>query len=116
MTINNTVGYPRNLKQLAFFEENALPAVFALFLDSPEEIRLSRLQHRASAEQQRQDDVPEVIQKRFATFRNEGMAVVHKLEDQERCVHIDSSKSEAEVFDYLLDALRRAMPSTFGLT
>ena len=68
-----------------------------------------------ACEQHRQDDTPEVIKKRFDTFRNECMAVIQELQNQGRCISINASKSEDEVFADVQASLRDSLPMLFGL-
>lgn len=89
-----------------------MSAKLALFLDTPNDVRLSRLLKRADG-QQRQDDIPNAIKKRFDTFENDCMPVIRELQNEGRCISIDSSKSEAEVFSEIQRSLEDIIPSLF---
>ena len=91
------LGFPRKMDQLQLFEDTVARAAFALLLDSSEEVRLPRLLKRGALED-RQDDIPHIIQKRFETFNKTCMLVVKHLEGEGRLKRINAEASEEEVY------------------
>ena len=87
------------MDQMKLFESVVGSARLALFLDCPEEVRLSRLLTRAvKNSQERQDDNMETIQKRFDTFANTAMEVVQHLEREGRLHRVDANLQAEDVF------------------
>ena len=85
------------MDQLHHFEDTIVRARFALFLDSSEKTRLHRLLKRASIGS-RDDDAPEIVQKRFDTFNTTCMDVVRHLEGEGRVQRVNADASEEEVY------------------
>ena len=85
------------MDQLQHFENTIARAAFALFLDSSEQIRLPRLLKRAAIEN-RQDDTPDVIQKRFHTFNETCMAVVDHLKREGKLRRVNADLGEDKVY------------------
>lgn len=85
------------MDQLHFFENTVARAAFALFLDISEEIRLPRLL-KCGATENRQDDTPNIVQKRFETFNNTCMVVIKHLEGESRLKRINAEAGEEEVY------------------
>lgn len=85
------------MDQLRHFEATVTRARFALFLDSSEQSRLPRLLKRASIES-RDDDTPEMVEKRFQTFNGTCMDVVRYLEREGRLRRVNADAGEEEVY------------------
>lgn len=85
------------MDHLQLSENTVGRAAFALFLDSSEEMRLSRLLKRSPTEN-RQDDIPDIVKKRFDIFNNICMILVKYLEDEGRLKRINAEASEGEVY------------------
>ena len=95
------------MDQLRYFENNVCPAVVALFLDCPPDIRCDRLLERGkNDESQRQDDDLETIKKRFLTFDNTSMEVVEHLDRERRLLRVDASQKTDKVFADFEKAMR----------
>lgn len=90
-------GFPRKTDQLRHFEETVVRAALALFLDSSEQARLPRLLKRAVIEN-RHDDTPGIVQKRFHTFKGNCMEVVNHLEREGRLRRVNANAGEEEVY------------------
>ena len=85
------------MDQLRHFEDTVARARFALFLDIPEQKRLPRILGRVSIET-RDDDTPEIVQKRFDTFNSTCMDVVRQLGREGRLHLVNADASEDEVY------------------
>jgi UMP-CMP kinase len=67
-------GFPRNMDNLQGWDRvvgSKVSVTGVLFLDAPEDVMVARLLSRA-----RNDDAPDTIRKRLATFRNETVPVL----------------------------------------
>lgn len=91
-------GFPRKMDQAIKFEETVCPAKFVLFYDCPEEVMMRRLLERGKTSG-RADDNTESIKKRFRTFVETSMPVVHYYEKQGRVVKIDATPKPERVYD-----------------
>ncbi|KAI2638050.1 uridylate kinase [Xylaria nigripes] len=90
-------GFPRKFDQAIKFEEAVCPAKFVLFYDCPEEEMERRLLERGKTSG-RADDNAESIRKRFRTFIDTSMPVVHYFEKQGRVAHIRANVPPDEVY------------------
>lgn len=90
-------GFPRKLDQAVFFEEMVCPSELVLFLDCPEEVMEKRLLKRGETSG-RDDDNAESIRKRFRTFVETSMPVVHAFEKQDKVVSVKATGSVEEVY------------------
>lgn len=90
-------GFPRKLDQAHFFEETVCPSEVVLFLDCPEEVMETRLLKRGETSG-RDDDNAESIRKRFRTFLETSMPVVHAFEKEGKVVSVDATGSVEEVY------------------
>ena len=97
-------GFPRKMDQLYFFESTVSRAIFALFLDSSEDVRLLRLQQRAIIEN-RGDDTADIIQKRFHTFNDTCMVVVKHMCGQRRLKGVDANGDIGTIYAEIESAL-----------
>jgi UMP-CMP kinase len=93
-------GFPRKLDQAVFFEETVCPSKFVLFLNCPEEVMLSRLLKRGETSG-RDDDNIESIRKRFRTFEETSMPVVHSFEKQGKVIRVEATGSKEEVYQQI---------------
>lgn len=82
-------GYPRELKQLKFFDPK-FDTVF--YLDLPEEVVLERMTLRGRA-----DDIPEIIKKRLQIYYQRTEPVLEFYDDLGLLIRIDGSKTPDEV-------------------
>lgn len=96
------------MDQLHLFEQTVCPASFALFLDISDGVRRMRLLERGKI-WGRLDDNPEVIQKRFETFKTTSMVVVDYLESKEKIKRINADRDEQEVYLEIRDVLSEAL-------
>ncbi|KAJ5825908.1 uridylate kinase Ura6 [Penicillium riverlandense] len=90
-------GFPRKLDQAVFFEDTVCPSELVLFLDCPEEVMEARLLKRGETSG-RDDDNAESIRKRFRTFVETSMPVVHAFEKQDKVVTVKATGSVDEVY------------------
>jgi UMP-CMP kinase len=93
-------GFPRKLDQAVFFEETVCPSKFVLFLNCPEDVMLSRLLKRGETSG-RDDDNIESIRKRFRTFEETSMPVVHYFEKQGKVIRVEATGSKEEVYQQI---------------
>mmetsp|Transcript_29381 Transcript_29381/g.90039 ORF Transcript_29381/g.90039 Transcript_29381/m.90039 type:complete len:243 (+) Transcript_29381:217-945(+) len=96
-------GFPRSLDNLKAFERELPPCVFMLFLDVSEEVMLERLLIRGESSG-RSDDNEQTIRKRFRTYLEESMPVVHELERRGLVRRISAEASPDEVFEQVCAA------------
>ncbi|KAK2072734.1 hypothetical protein P8C59_007071 [Phyllachora maydis] len=89
-------GFPRKLDQAHRFEQAVCPARFVLFYDCPESVLEARLLERGKTSG-RADDNAESMRKRFRTFVETSMPVVHEFDKDGRVVKIDGTKTPDEV-------------------
>ncbi|KAF2255229.1 UMP-CMP kinase-like protein [Trematosphaeria pertusa] len=91
-------GFPRKLDQAHAFERSVVPSKFTLFFDCPEDVMEERLINRGKTSG-RADDNPESIRKRFRTFVETSMPVVHEFESQGKVVKVEATKGPDDVYD-----------------
>ncbi|KAH8813325.1 UMP-CMP kinase-like protein [Xylogone sp. PMI_703] len=99
-------GFPRGMEQATKFEESVCPGKFVLFFDCPEDVLVKRLLKRGETSG-RSDDNMESIKKRFKTFQEVSMPVVHHYEKDGRLVKIDASRSPDEVYADVKEQMER---------
>ena len=90
-------GYPRNKENMDGWNDvigDKITVNHALYLDCSKDILKERLLKR-----KRKDDVPEIIEKRFATFEKEELPVILGLESRGILRKLDASKSPKEVYE-----------------
>ena len=97
-------GFPRNQDNVDGWEEVLSEHVdmrFVLFLECTEEAMINRIQARsiAAGEQKRNDDNIEVLQKRFAVFKEQSMPIVELYQKENKVRTIDAIKSADEVYE-----------------
>lgn len=97
-------GFPRQMDQALTFEEQIVNSDFTLFFDCPEDVMEKRLLKRGG-NSGRADDNIESIKKRFKTFVQTSMPVIHYFEKQGRVVRLDCNKSPEDVYDSVKRAL-----------
>ncbi|KAI0400547.1 uridylate kinase [Xylaria palmicola] len=90
-------GFPRKFDQAVKFEEAVCPARFVLFYDCPEAEMERRLLERGKTSG-REDDNADSIRKRFRTFVETSMPVVHHFEKQGRVAHIRADVPPDDVY------------------
>jgi adenylate kinase len=73
-------GFPRNEEQFLAFEKYATPTM-VLVIDVPPEESLPRLMKRAALEH-RNDDTPEIIQRRLEIYENDTRPMIRHYEDR----------------------------------
>jgi UMP-CMP kinase len=99
-------GFPRKLDQAVFFEETVCPSKLTLFLSCPEEVMLARLLKRGETSG-RDDDNIESIRKRFRTFEETSMPVVHNFEKQGKVISVEATGSKEEVYERIKEGFRK---------
>lgn len=100
-----TIGFPRKLDQAHAFERSVVPSKFTLFFDASEEVMLERLLHRGETSG-RADDNIESIKKRFKTFVETSMPVVHEFEKQGRVVKVDAVQEPNKVYQDVQEKIK----------
>ena len=101
-------GFPRNLAQAAALDEmlheigHDLDAV--LYFELPDEVALERLLGRARAES-RNDDTPDVIQRRLAIYHEQTEPLVEYYRARDRLVPLHAERNVDDVYAELQDAL-----------
>jgi UMP-CMP kinase len=98
-------GFPRKLDQAIFFEETVCPSKLVLFLNCPEDVMLSRLLKRGETSG-RDDDNIESIRKRFRTFEETSMPVVHNFEKQGKVIRIEATGTKEEVYERIKEEFK----------
>ncbi|KAF2707159.1 UMP-CMP kinase-like protein [Pleomassaria siparia CBS 279.74] len=91
-------GFPRQLDQAHAFEASVVPSTFILFFDCPEDVMEERLLTRGKTSG-RSDDNPETIRKRFRTFVETSMPVVHEFEKKGKVITISAARGPDEVYE-----------------
>lgn len=86
------------MDQAIKFEEAVCPSKFTLFFDCPEEVMQERLINRGRTSG-RADDNAESIKKRFKTFVETSMPVVHYFEKQGKVVKVSATESPDEIYE-----------------
>jgi UMP-CMP kinase len=105
-------GFPRKMDQALKFEEVVCPARLVLFYDCPEAEMERRLLERGKTSG-RADDNAESIRKRFRTFVDTSMPVVHHYEAEGRVVKVDSTPPPDKVYADTQEKLRQALGDKF---
>jgi UMP-CMP kinase len=103
-------GFPRAMDQAWDFEVGVFPAKCILFFSCTEDVLLERLTKRSSGSG-RTDDNIESIKKRFKTFQNTSLPVVHWYEQHSMVRQVDCSGSQDDVFKKTCEALKDILPS-----
>ncbi|KAI8612628.1 adenylate kinase-domain-containing protein [Chytriomyces sp. MP71] len=88
-------GFPRAMDQAVEFEKTICPAKKVLFFNCPLDTLEKRLIERGKTSG-RADDTIETIRKRFKTFQDESMPVVHYF--RSRLLSVDSTRSVDQVY------------------
>jgi len=129
-------GYPRNLHQAEsldkILKEKGISLDKVFYLDVEKEVVIERLSGRRICKNcgaifhiknmppkkegicdfcggvlyQREDDKPEVIEKRWQIFKKEVEVIVDYYEKQDKIVFLDANRNEKEVFESLLKNLK----------
>ena len=89
-------GFPRNMEQAQTFERDVGMCESVLFFDAPEAAMKERIMERPKTSGRSNDNL-EVLEKRFATFRNESLPVVDYYQAQGKVKAVNSSGSIEEV-------------------
>ncbi|KAI8475055.1 MAG: adenylate kinase-domain-containing protein [Monoraphidium minutum] len=103
-------GFPRAMDQALRFEEMIKPGDKVVFFDCSEEVMEARLLKRGETSG-RADDNAETIRKRFRTFVEQSLPVIHHYEAQGKVVKIDATRTPDAVFtdiSALIDAVHAA--------
>ncbi len=90
-------GFPRNKEQFQAFEKYASPSI-VLVIEVPPEVSLPRLMKRAEQEH-RNDDTPEIIQKRLKIYEEDTRPMIRNYEDRGLVRFVDGVGSVEEVAD-----------------
>jgi len=93
-------GFPRNEENNGTWEREMGPKVnfaFVLFFDCPEHVMQSRLLLRGESSG-RTDDNIESIKKRFNTYKDQTMPIIHYYGQKGKVVKIDANRNEDEVW------------------
>lgn len=96
------------MNQLQLFEKPLSQVVFAWFHDSSENTRHEPLYKRANLES-RGDDTVDIIQKRFQTFNETSMPVVHYLEGDGRLETIIADGDTDSAYNDVICALQKLL-------
>lgn len=105
-------GFPRKMDQALKFEEVVCPAKLVLFYDCPEAEMERRLLERGKTSG-RDDDNAESIRKRFRTFVETSMPVVHHYEAENRVVRVDSTPPPDQVYADTQAKLKKVLGDKF---
>ncbi|QGA17910.1 hypothetical protein EYB26_005586 [Talaromyces marneffei] len=98
-------GFPRQIDQAHFFEETVCVSKLVLFLVCPEDVMLGRLLKRGETSG-RDDDNIESIRKRFRTFEQTSMPVVHEFEAKGKVISVQATGSKEEVYERIQAELK----------
>jgi len=90
-------GFPRQMDQAMKFEEVVCVSSLVLFYTTSEEIMLERILERGKTSG-REDDNIESIKKRFRTYQQTTMPVIHYYQSLGRVAEINASPSVDEVY------------------
>jgi len=94
-------GFPRSAENASTWDqqmpESTAVVEMVLFLDCPEDTMTSRLLERGQTSG-RNDDNLEVIRKRFHTFRQESMPIVHMYQQQDKVKTVQTDRSPEEIY------------------
>jgi len=85
-------GFPRKMDQAIKFDEEVCLASMVIFFQTTEEVMLKRLLKRGETSG-REDDNVESIKKRFHTYKDQTMPVIHYYAKQGKVAEIDSTAS-----------------------
>jgi adenylate kinase family enzyme len=94
-------GYPRTIDQLTEIDKSPQNDIF-VFLDCTQENAQLRIEKRYKEDLEagrtpREDDKPEKLPKRFATFNSQTLPLVNELKTQKRLIIIDANGTVEEV-------------------
>ncbi|EEA25843.1 bifunctional uridylate/adenylate kinase [Talaromyces marneffei ATCC 18224] len=98
-------GFPRQIDQAHFFEETVCVSKLVLFLVCPEDVMMGRLLKRGETSG-RDDDNIESIRKRFRTFEQTSMPVVHEFEAKGKVISVQATGSKEEVYERIQAELK----------
>jgi len=93
-------GFPRNEENNGTWEREMGPKVnfaFVLFFDCPEEVMQSRLLKRGESSG-RSDDNLESIKKRFNTYKDQTMPIIHYYDKKGKVAKIDADRDEDQIW------------------
>jgi len=90
-------GFPRQMDQALKFEEVVCLSSLVLFYTTSEDIMLQRILERSKTSG-REDDNIESIKKRFRTYQQTTMPVIHHYQSLGRVAEINASPSADEVY------------------
>jgi len=93
-------GFPRNEENNGTWEREMGPKVnfaFVLFFDCPEEVMQARLLKRGESSG-RSDDNLESIKKRFNTYKDQTMPIIHYYDKKGKVAKINADRDEDQVW------------------
>jgi len=99
-------GFPRKMDQALKFDEEVCLSSLVLFFTTTEEVMLSRLLERGKTSG-REDDNVKSIKKRFDTYKEITMPVIHHYNKLGKVAEIDSTSSVDEVYSKSSDVIRK---------
>ncbi|KAE8136569.1 dCMP kinase [Aspergillus pseudotamarii] len=101
-------GFPRNLEQLAAFQEQFGDCCTTLFFQGPEDVLLRRVlnRHKTSG---RVDDNEITFRKRIQGYYDQTMPVIDKLREQGQVIEIDCTGDLDEGYDTVKQAFIEAV-------
>lgn len=97
-------GFPREVDQCTYFETHVCEAQNVLFFDCDQETCIQRLMGRG---QGRSDDNTEAIAKRFETYQQKNLPVVHYYEQFGKVRTINANRDVLEIYE---DTRRAMLP------
>lgn len=95
-------GFPRNKDNLDGWNRQMASNVnllFVLFFDCPQEVCVNRCLQRGAGGSGRSDDNPESLKKRFHTYMNDTMPVIHYYEEKNLVRQVDARGTPDEIFE-----------------
>lgn len=95
-------GYPRTVEQAKFLEKKGESIDFVIYLDSTKRVIIERLMKRAKIEN-RKDDTPEVIEKRFEIYNKETRPLLNYYKN--KLIIVNGDLTIKEVFDEIMGKL-----------
>lgn len=107
-------GFPRNQDNLDGWNRQMASNVnllFVLFFDCPQEVCVNRCLQRGAAGSGRSDDNLESLKKRFDTYMNDTMPIIHYYEERNLVKQVAASGTPEEIFEAVAAMFKSTAPS-----
>ena len=103
-------GFPRKMDQALMFDKALVQSALVLFINTTEQVMIERVQHRSKTSG-RADDNMEALAKRFKTFKETSLPVVHYYEEKGLVADIDSTPDIDDVYANVRAVVKQRLPS-----